>query len=278
KKLAWPSSGCDKIPDLPIRTPMISNPPATATASHVDRTPNCHRCALRQSGRFTPVTETELNFVQNFRRSVRQATPGTVLIRENSADDSLYTLYAGWAFRYKTLSDGRRQILNFLLPGDFIGMQQNFSDGAAYGVEALTATSLCAFPQSGLLNLFQTLPSLGFDVTWLAASQKNVIDENLLTAGRRTAAERVATLLLQLFQRAERVGLVVDGAFEFPLNQQHVADALGLSLVHTNKTMRRLLRLGLYRLDNGWLRLLERKALAALADHDDAPLRPVPLI
>jgi len=261
---------------------MIPNPtpnqPSTAAAPAAERTPDCHRCALRKSGRFTPVTETELNFVQDFRRTVRLAPPGTALIRENSADGHLYTLYAGWAFRFKTLSDGRRQILNFLLPGDFIGMQQHFSDGAAYGVETLTAASLCTFAQNGLLNLFQTLPSLGFDVTWLAASQKSVIDENLLTTGRRNAIERVATLLLQLFQRAERVGLVVDGAFEFPLNQQHVADALGLSLVHTNKTMRRLLALGLYRIDNGWLRLLDRKALAAIADHEDSPLRPVPLI
>ncbi|WP_239467191.1 Crp/Fnr family transcriptional regulator [Rhodoferax koreense] len=221
---------------------------------------------------------TELAFVQDFRHANRVAPPGTVLIRETSSEGKLYTLYAGWAFRYKTLSDGRRQILNFLLPGDFIGLQQHFNDGAAYGVEALTSVSLCAFQQNGLMDLFKALPALGFDVTWLAASQKNVLDENLLTAGRRNATERVATLLLQLFQRAERVGLVVDGAIEFPLNQQHVADALGLSLVHTNKTMRRLLGLGLYRIEGGRLELLDRKALSRIADHDDGALRPVPLI
>jgi CRP/FNR family transcriptional regulator len=240
--------------------------------------PNCSNCALRRSGNFAPITPTELAFIQDFRRDNRLCAPGTVFIRENSSEGRLYTLYAGWAFRFKTLSDGRRQILNFLLPGDFIGMQQHFNDGAAYGVEALTPVSLCVFAQNGLMGLFKELPSLGFDLTWLAASQRSVIDENLLTTGRRNATERVAMLLLQLFQRAERVGLVVNGAIEFPLNQQHVADALGLSLVHTNKTMRRLLALGVYKIENGWLTLIDAKALKRIADADDTRLRPVPLI
>ncbi|MDB5849890.1 MAG: Crp/Fnr family transcriptional regulator [Rhodoferax sp.] len=250
----------------------------SATTAPAPHFPRCADCALRRSGNFAPITPTELAFIQDFRRENRLAAPGTVFIRESSTDGKLYTLYAGWAFRFKTLSDGRRQILNFLLPGDFIGMQQHFNDGAAYGVEALTPVSLCVFPQTGLLGLFKELPGLGFDLTWLSASQKTVLDENLLTTGRRNAAERVAMLMLQLFQRAERVGLVVDGAIEFPLNQQHVADALGLSLVHTNKTMRRLLAMGLYKIENGWLSLRDTKALKRLADADDALLRPVPLI
>ncbi len=272
KKIAVPS-----IPSTPFSRRAAQRNASAATAAQ-SRFPPCEGCALRRSGHFTPITPTELAFIQDFRRENRLAPPGAVLIRENSSDGKLYTLYAGWAFRFKTLSDGRRQILNFLLPGDFIGLQQHFSDGAAYGVEALTPVSMCEFAQNSLIGLFKELPALGFDVTWLAASQKNVLDENLLTAGRRNATERVATLLLQLFQRAERVGLVVKGAIEFPLSQQHVADALGLSLVHTNKTMRRLQALGLYRIDNGWLSLLDRKALRLIADHDDIPLRPLPLI
>ena len=261
----------------PSAKPAVRGNASALTAEH-PKFPRCQDCVLRQSGNFTPITPTELAFIQDFRRDNRLAAPGTVLIRENSTEGKLYTLYAGWAFRFKTLSDGRRQILNFLLPGDFIGMQQHFNDGAAYGVEALTPVSLCVFPQNGLMGLFKELPSLGFDLTWLAASQKNVIDENLLTAGRRNATERVAMLLLQLFQRAERVGLVVKGAIEFPLSQQHVADALGLSLVHTNKTMRRLLALGVYKIENGRLTLIDPKALKRIADADDTPLRPVPLI
>ena len=86
-----------------------------------------------------------------------------------------------------------------------------------------------------------------------------MVDDNLVSAGRRNATERVAMLLMHLYRRAQRVGLERDGWVEFPFNQQHVADAIGLSLVHTNKTLRRLERLGLHKLDGGWLRILEPK-------------------
>ena len=87
----------------------------------------------------------------------------------------LSTLLAGWAFRFKTVPDGRRQILNFLLPGDFIGLQQEFADGSGHGVEALTDTALCVFPRDGLWDLFRQFPSLGYDLTWLAAREEGML-------------------------------------------------------------------------------------------------------
>ena len=85
-------------------------------------------------------------------------------------------------------------------------------------------------------------------------------------------------LLLHLFRRAQRVGLTEDGEVDFPFNQQHIADALGLSLVHTNKTLRRLHRLGLHEIRDGRLRVLNPKALQRIADYYDKPLRQVPLL
>jgi CRP-like cAMP-binding protein len=127
-------------------------------------------------------------------------------------------------------------------------------------------------------RLFHAQPKLGYDITWLAAREEKMVDDNLVTTGRRNAGERVAMLLMHLYRRAERVGMVRDGWVEFPFNQQHIADALGLSLVHTNKTLRRLQRQGLHKLDAGWLRILEPHALEALGDYFERPLRPVPLI
>ena len=163
---------------------------------------------------------------------------GGTLIHEHSPNGKLFTLYSGWAFRYKSLSDGRRQILNFLLPGDFVGLQQEFADSAMHGIEAVTDVSLCVFPRDGLWDLFREYPSLGYDVTWLSAREEGFVDDNLLSAGRRNATERVAMLLMHLYRRLERIGLVEGGSAGFPINQQHIADTLGLSLVHTNKTMR----------------------------------------
>ena len=240
--------------------------------------PACASCRLRKTDAFTPVSADELAFMESFRSGTLALQAGSILIHEQKPGGKLFTLYAGWAFRYKTLSDGRRQILNFLLPGDLIGLQQQFGDSAMHGIEAVTDVSLCVFPRDGLWALFRRFPSLGYDVTWLAAREEGMVDDNLLTAGRRNAAERVAMLLMHLYRRLEHLGLAQDGSVEFPINQQHIADTLGLSLVHTNKTMRRLQQLGLHEIRNGRLWLRNPKALQRLADYYDAPLRKVPLL
>lgn len=240
---------------------------------------SCSDCALRRAPGVVPVTPQELRCIQDFRSSTRRVASGQAIISECHAPGKLFTLYDGWAFRYKTLADGRRQILNFLLPGDFIGLQAEFADAATHGVEALTDVHLCTFPKAGLWNLFHEHPKLGYAVTWLCASEEQLVDENLVNVGQRSATERIATLLIHLSRRAERVGLTdTDGSFAFPLTQQHIADALGLSLVHTNKTLRKLARLGLHELRDGRLRIVKADALAQLADYAARPLRLVPLI
>ncbi len=221
----------------------------------------------------------EVAFIEAFRSDTLSLEAGASIIREQSQTERLFTLFSGWAFRYKSLSDGRRQILNFMLPGDFFGLQQQFADGATYGVEAITDVALCVFPSGRLWEFYRAYPRLGYDLTWLSAREEQMLDENLLTTGRRSAMERVAVLLIHLFKRAQRVHLVdPDNGFAFPLTQQHVADALGLSLVHTNRTLRKLQQLGLHSLADGRLVLRNAKALKQLADYADHPIGQVPLI
>ena len=239
----------------------------------------CQQCPLRTLPLFVPMDTDELALIQSLKHRELRRGSGESIIDEGAADAPLYTLFSGWAFRYKTLSDGRRQILNFLLPGDFIGVQQKMTDAAVHGVEALGEAWLCVFERDALWTLHARAPRVGFSVTWLAAHEEALVDDNLLSVGRRSAAERVATLLVHLFRRA--AALMPDAGANgvpFPLTQQHIADALGLSLVHTNKTLRRLSQMGLYKLDDRWLRILEPRALEALGDYFERPLRPTPLI
>jgi CRP-like cAMP-binding protein len=240
----------------------------------------CEACGLRAHAAFLPISPEELKAIEAFRVGTRTVHAGGTVIEEHSRSEQLYTLYSGWAFRYKTLSDGRRQILNFLLPGDFIGVQQKMTDAAVHGVEALGEAWLCVFERDALWSLHQHTPRLGFAVTWLAAHEEALVDDNLLSVGRRSAAERVATLLVHLFRRA--AALMPDAGANgvpFPLTQQHVADALGLSLVHTNKTLRKLERRGLHRIENGQLFLTDVRALERIADlYGDGKLPPRPLI
>lgn len=220
----------------------------------------------------------EIAFIQQFKTRSVGLDAGATLIAEGSASEDLYTLYSGWAYRFKTLSDGRRQILNFLVPGDFVGLQEKLAETSPYGVEALTDVSLCRFDRNGLWDLYRNHPGLGYDITWIAANQKNVIDENLLSVGRRSAIESVATLLVQLYKRLKVLGLARGNTIDFPLNQQHIADALGLSLVHTNKTLRRLSRMGFHQIQDGQLTVNNPGALAKVADYFAAEEKVRPLI
>ena len=239
---------------------------------------HCADCVLRRQPGFTSVTPEQLACIESFRADITRVRAGQAVVPEHRASARLFTLYSGWAFRHKSLADGRRQILNFLLPGDLIGLQAEFIDEATHGVEALTDVQLCVFPQDRLWALFQQQPQLGYDLTWLCASEEQLVDENLVTVGRRSAAERIGMLLLRLYKRAAALGMVRQGRVPFPINQQHIADAVGLSLVHTNKTMRRLVKLGLFEIADGWLALPQPKVLARLADFYDQPVPPRPLI
>jgi CRP-like cAMP-binding protein len=244
----------------------------------------CIDCPLRALPLFLPHTEEELALVQFLKRREIALGAGETLIHEGQTDTRLFTLLQGWAYRFKTLSDGRRQILNFLLAGDFIGVQQKMSDAAAHGVVTLTEARFCVFDRDALWELHRHQPSMGFNITWLTAHEESLVDDNLLSLGRRSAEERVATALILLYKRAAALrgpGGADDGApgVPFPLTQQHLADALGLSLAHTNKTLRKLARRGLYRITEGRLQLLDSRALVRLADlYGDGRPPPRPLI
>ena len=228
----------------------------------------CKACPLRALPLFNEHSGAELAMIQSLKKDQISIRADHSIVVEGQSDAPLYTLLRGWAFRFKTLSDGRRQILNFLLPGDFIGVQQKMTDVSAHGVDALSDVVLCVFQRDALWELHRAAPALGFSITWLTAHEESVVDDTLLSVGRRNAEERIATLLILLFKRV--AALLPDGGaargVPFPLTQQHIADGLGLSLVHTNKTLRKLERRGLHRIEDGHLRLLDMKALAKLAD------------
>src|SRR5580700_8885907 len=226
---------------------------------------SCFECALRACGLFKPITTNELGAINEIKRA-----------GEDSPE--IYTLYSGWAFRFKMLPDGRRQILNFLLPGDLVGLQAAMFDAAQYGVEALTDVELCLLPRRKVWAFFGEMPALAFDVAWLGSREEGYVDDNLTSAGRRTAAERTAALIVSLYKRAKVLGLVENDSFEFPLTQQHIADALGMSLVHTNKTLARLRRMGMYSRANGSLTLTNPRVLQRIAQHFDEEVLLRPLI
>jgi CRP/FNR family transcriptional regulator len=238
----------------------------------------CDQCPLRRRSCLREFTAEELAFVRRFKVDELRVGVGSSFLQQGTSSEYLYTVLSGWAFRYKMLNDGRRQILNFALPADLVGLQGAVMREMEHSVEALTNVVLCVFPRSKLWDLYGKHSSLSFDLTWLASREEQIIDENLLSLGRRTALERIAFLLLHLYTRAAESGLTSGNAVEFPFTQQHLADTLGMSLVHTNKSLRRLAATNAFRWKERVFEMLDRPALVELAGDDARPNAPRPFI
>lgn len=216
--------------------------------------------------------------MEGFKQGELTIAPGAPIVLEESNSPHLYTVLEGWAFRYKTLPDGRRQILNYAMPGDLVGLQSSVFEVMSHGVEALTDMLLCVFPRDKLWNLYTRHPGLAFDVTWLASREERLLDENLLTVGRRTALERIAFLIWHLYKRARSVGLTKGDRLDLPITQQHLADTLGLSLVHTNKTLKKLKARGCISWEERTLEIRDKAGLLEIAQVEDTDEAPRPFL
>lgn len=181
-----------------------------------------------------------------------------------------YVLLDGWAARYKTLPDGRRQILSFLIPGDIVGLFAPISPYATASVSAVTHVTVSTFSADALTGVLAGSPRLGAALAWAAAREHEILAEHLVSVGRRTARERIAHLFLELWARLRARGLANGQGLSIPLTQAVIADTLGLSVVHVNRTLRRLAHDGILetRRDVADIRDLERLQQVAGFDED----------
>ena len=239
---------------------------------------DCRACPLRLLASFKPVTPAELAAIYASKVGQRMMTAGTTILAEGQATTRLYVLLDGWAFRFKTLEDGRRQILNFLLPGDLLGLQGELLANLPHGIETLTAVNLCAFATDAVPGFFSNLPGIALDITWLAAHEERLVDDAVLTVGRRTAMERVAALLVHLYKRAASSGLATGDSIPFPITQAHIADALGLSPVHTNRVLQRLRKGGFITLEGQRLAIGDLRAMRRVGQYWEQPAPKRPLL
>jgi CRP-like cAMP-binding protein len=238
----------------------------------------CRDCPLRLRPAFKSKTDTEIDFIDSMKIGQRLVPAGTDIIHAGQTDAELFTLYSGWAFRQKSLPDGRRQILNFLLPGDLVGLQASLLDAAEHSIEALTDVELCVFSRSKTWTVFERMPQLAYELSWLGAREESIVDEGMTSVGQRSARERIAALVMSLYRRSEQLGHVQDRTFLFPLTRQHLADALGLSLVHTIKSWSYLRKAGYFTFDGRHLTLANPRLTERLAQYFESDWKTRPLL
>jgi CRP-like cAMP-binding protein len=182
--------------------------------------------------------------------------------------DGVFVLIDGAAIRYRVLHDGRRQVLNIVLPGDLIGFPASFFETALYSVTALSDANVSWIPFTGLFALFQNHPRLAATLFCSFSCEAAMYAEHLIDVGRRSARERVAHFLLELLTRLQAIGLADERSYRMPLTQELIGDALGLSVPHVNRTLRQLREDGLVGIDGPIVVIHDIEALAALADFE----------
>ncbi len=235
----------------------------------------CASCALRKYELFVPMTEAELAFMKDFRDGEYRLEAGEVLFHEGDETDYFYTVWTGQGARYKHLANGDRQLVNFFFPGDLVGLQALLCDGSQTTAIAASPMILCRFRKANLHDLFRENPARAYDLTWLAAIEEHFLGETIVTLGQRTAAQRLAWALLRIEARLKAVGLMRGSAAFFPFRQRDLADALGLSLVHTNKTLGRLRAYATW--EGDLLRVINADMLAdiAMVNRERPAVRPL---
>lgn len=225
----------------------------------------CRYCPLQRKDLFVRMSKDDLEFMQKFKAGELTVEPGTPILMEGSNAPQLFTALSGMGIRDRTLENGERQVINFVFPGDFIGLQAGILGKMGHSVEARTHMRLCVFNRTEFWQFFKSNPARAFDITWLAAIEEHFLGETLATVGQRTAIQAIAWALIKIFQRGEALGMVTNNQMELPYTQRDMADALGLSLVHTNKTLGKLKERQLASWSDRMLQINDLQSLADIA-------------
>ncbi len=194
--------------------------------------------------------------------------PGDVVIQQGENTNHLFTVLDGVLIRYRHLEDDRRQIVNFMFPGDLIGLQGAFDEPATHSVAALRQARLCRFDRSTFYDIVSNQPRLSYDMIWVAAKEETALEEHIVSLGQRSAKERVTHLAVWLVDRAAATGMAMDrNRIKLPIKQAQIADMLGLSLVHTNRTIKALEREKLVEWTPGQIHVPDMEAACEYAQY-----------
>ena len=225
-----------------------------------------HSPLTRKLSAFVTLADEDTEILDRFHRRRRSFEAGNQLIHEGGKHQSAFILAEGWACSFKILPDGGRQIVDFQVPGDFLGLRSLLFRTTDHSVEAITQIEASEVLGADILDGFSTAPRLAAAVLWAASRDEAMVVEHLVNLGRRTAEVRMAHFLLELGARLNLVGIGDQTGYDCPLTQYHLADALGLSAVHVNRMLRHLRERGFVTFQKGRVCFDDRRGLEEFAD------------
>ena len=182
----------------------------------------------------------------------------------------------GYAMRYKLLRNGKRQILNVILPGDVVGLPGSFHDRALYSVTAISDLRMHVCVLDAYIRLCYQRPQFGLALSWIAVQEATTYAEHIIDVGRRTPIERLSHFLLELYARLRAVGYAEENRFTLPFSQEVMSDVLGLSVPHLNRMMQQLRAEKLIADSERQVEFIDIEAMQTLAHYQPLDLMPIP--
>jgi CRP-like cAMP-binding protein len=198
---------------------------------------------------------------------VRTAARGRI-VEEGERPTHACMVLEGIVYRSKIAANGRRQIISFHVPGDMVDLHTVLFKVADHTIETVRNAAIVLVPHHAILKAAEDYPALGRAFWYDTLLDASIQREALLNIGRRDARSRTAHLFCELAVRLKRVGLVDNGSFELPLTQGDLADALGVTPIHTNRVLAKFRGQGLIAFSGRSVTIHDWKALAAIGDFD----------
>jgi len=230
----------------------------------------CVACALAQYTVYSPTLSADPIGLANVRKETRKYGSQKTILREGEVPDSISTLKSGWAFRFGRLPNGRRQIYSFLIPGDIVTPESLWRTPypLPFSIKALNRVELCSFNRRAFRAALSTSESQEQRLARMAQGYFGNIYRRFADLGRRSAGGRLAQLILEFERRLRHRGLTRGRTFDFPLRQDHLADALGLAPEYTSRTLMTFRKEGLIQLERQQLTILNIEALREIAEDE----------
>ncbi|MGR3760668.1 Crp/Fnr family transcriptional regulator [Roseobacteraceae bacterium NS-SX3] len=221
---------------------------------------------------FVALSAGELAVLERLHQRRRTFAAGCDLVHQGQREQAAYILSEGWVCSYKIQPDGSRQIVDFQIPGDFLGLRSVLLHTSDHSIEPIMEIQAAEVLADDLITAFADTPRLAMAILWAASRDEAMVVEHLVGLGRRDADARMAHFLLELGIRLELVGMGNRTGYNCPLTQYHLADALGLSAVHVNRVLRQLREDGLVTFRTGSVTFENYDRLVELAEFDPAYL------
>lgn len=217
---------------------------------------------------FTNLTAEDRGALDNMVVDSVRRQAHTDLIRDGDRPSHVIIMLEGWAYRYKVLADGSRQIMAYLLPGDLCDPHIFILDKMDHSIGLLTNAKLAFIPRETIMGLTDCCPRIARGFWWSTLVDEAVLRHWLLNLGQRNAYDRIAHLFCELWDRLTQIGLRNGNQMEVPLTQEELGDTMGLTNVHINRMIKQMRKDGLIEMNNKCLRILDIERLRAIAGYD----------